>query len=165
MKKRPKKPTTPVVAPQATWIEEAHRNAILAALNATKGNKLQAARLLDVEERTLYRMIKRYGIPLATGSGMNTRLELVVKMAVRTGGPSQSCMVLLSGPALLADYESKVGTRFVDVAGEAFKIESIATEEMGAFPGDLWVWARNVGATPKAIPAPGSCRTHLTSKE
>lgn len=163
MKKRPKKPTTPVVAPLATWIEEAHRNAILAALNATKGNKRQAARLLDVEERTLYRMIKRYGIPLATGSGMETRTGLVVKSSIV--GTPQSCMVLLSGPALTGKDPVGAGTRFVAQDGEAFEVESIATEDLPTFPGDLWVWARNTSVRPTTLPVAGPCRAYLTSKE
>jgi two-component system nitrogen regulation response regulator GlnG len=42
---------------------EAERQAIRLALQATRGNKSEAARLLRVDYKTLYVKIKQYGIP------------------------------------------------------------------------------------------------------
>jgi two-component system response regulator HydG len=44
---------------------EAERQAIRLALQATRGNKSQAARLLRVDYKTLHIKIKRYGIAAA----------------------------------------------------------------------------------------------------
>ena len=41
---------------------EAERQAILVAVEATHGNKSQAARLLRVDYKTLHLKLKRYGI-------------------------------------------------------------------------------------------------------
>ncbi len=41
---------------------EAERQAIRLALQATRGNKSEAARLLRVDYKTLYLKMKRYGI-------------------------------------------------------------------------------------------------------
>lgn len=43
-------------------LDKLERNAIINALNYTKGNKRKAAQLLNVSERTLYRKIKEYEI-------------------------------------------------------------------------------------------------------
>ena len=43
---------------------EAERQAIRLALQATRGNKSEAARLLRVDYKTLHLKIKRYGIPV-----------------------------------------------------------------------------------------------------
>lgn len=45
-----------------TPMEQAERDAIVEALRATKGNKLDAAAHLGISRTTLYRMIRRYGI-------------------------------------------------------------------------------------------------------
>jgi two-component system nitrogen regulation response regulator GlnG len=42
---------------------EAERQAIRLALQATRGNKSEAARLLRVDYKTLHIKIKQYGIP------------------------------------------------------------------------------------------------------
>ena len=42
---------------------EAERQAIRLALQATRGNKSEAARLLRVDYKTLHVKIKQYGIP------------------------------------------------------------------------------------------------------
>ena len=40
------------------------RASIEAALRETRGNRRKAADLLDIGERTLYRKLKEYGIPI-----------------------------------------------------------------------------------------------------
>ena len=45
-------------------VAEAERQAIRLALQATRGNKSEAARLLRVDYKTLHLKIKRYGIPV-----------------------------------------------------------------------------------------------------
>jgi DNA-binding NtrC family response regulator len=45
-------------------LEELERNAILAALKEVAGNRRKAAEMLGMGERTLYRKIKEYGLPL-----------------------------------------------------------------------------------------------------
>jgi DNA-binding NtrC family response regulator len=45
-------------------LEELERNAIVAALREVAGNRRKAAEMLGMGERTLYRKIKDYGIPL-----------------------------------------------------------------------------------------------------
>jgi DNA-binding NtrC family response regulator len=42
------------------------RTAIEAALRETRGNRRKAAELLDIGERTLYRKLKEYHLPLGT---------------------------------------------------------------------------------------------------
>jgi hypothetical protein len=73
--------------------------------------------------------------------------------------------VLLSGPALTGKDPIGDGTRFVAQDGEAFEVESIVTEDLPTFPGDLWVWARNTSVNPTTLPVAGPCRAYLTSKE
>ena len=46
-------------------VAEAERHAIRLALQATRGNKSEAARLLRVDYKTLHLKIKRYGIDAA----------------------------------------------------------------------------------------------------
>jgi DNA-binding NtrC family response regulator len=45
-------------------LAELEKNAIVAALKEVAGNRRKAAEMLDMGERTLYRKIKEYGIPL-----------------------------------------------------------------------------------------------------
>ncbi len=45
-------------------LEDLERNAILAALREVAGNRRKAAEMLGMGERTLYRKIKEYGLPL-----------------------------------------------------------------------------------------------------
>ena len=45
-------------------LDQAERQAIKRALDYTRGNKRQAARLLNIGKTTLYRKIKKYGIRL-----------------------------------------------------------------------------------------------------
>jgi two-component system nitrogen regulation response regulator NtrX len=47
---------------QIKTMDQVERDAILGALRATNGHRQQAARLLDVAERTLYRKIRQYGL-------------------------------------------------------------------------------------------------------
>lgn len=51
-----------VTADEIIPLEELEKEAIIKALNYTKDNKKQAARLLKMNERTLYRKIKEYDI-------------------------------------------------------------------------------------------------------
>jgi DNA-binding NtrC family response regulator len=58
---------TPVVMPapaaaSARPLHELERDAIIAALQATGGNKVQAAAILQIDRSTLYKKIKDYGI-------------------------------------------------------------------------------------------------------
>jgi two-component system nitrogen regulation response regulator GlnG len=47
-------------------VAEAERQAIRLALQATHGNKSEAARLLRVDYKTLHLKIKRYGLDVRT---------------------------------------------------------------------------------------------------
>ena len=55
--------STVVFRPGVT-IQEMEKDAIVAALKAVAGNRRKAAEMLGMGERTLYRKIKEYGIPL-----------------------------------------------------------------------------------------------------
>ena len=63
-------PATPIGNPTAlrdiadAAVETAERDAILRALEAAKGNKSQAARLLHVDFKTLHLKMRRYGITI-----------------------------------------------------------------------------------------------------
>jgi DNA-binding NtrC family response regulator len=46
----------------ARTLEEVEREHILAVLEATGGNRTEAARLLRVDRKTLYRMLLRWGL-------------------------------------------------------------------------------------------------------
>ncbi len=48
--------------PQLTTLADLERQAILGAIRALNGDKLQAARLLGIGKTTLYRKLKEYGI-------------------------------------------------------------------------------------------------------
>ena len=63
-------------------LDEVERWYIMKALELTRGNREEAARLLQIGERTLYRKIKRYGLsrvghgnhsPTSSGSGQSDR--------------------------------------------------------------------------------------------
>ena len=54
--------TGSVVPNPIKTMDEIERDAILNALQATGGHRKQAARLLDMAERTLYRKIRQYGL-------------------------------------------------------------------------------------------------------
>ena len=54
--------TGPVIQHQIRTMDEVEREAILNALQATDGHRKQAARLLDMAERTLYRKIRQYDL-------------------------------------------------------------------------------------------------------
>jgi transcriptional regulator of acetoin/glycerol metabolism len=43
-------------------LRELEKEGILAALAATKGNKAQAAAILEIDRSTLYKKLKEYGI-------------------------------------------------------------------------------------------------------
>jgi DNA-binding NtrC family response regulator len=45
-------------------LQDLEKNAIVAALREVAGNRRKAAETLGMGERTLYRKIKDYGIPL-----------------------------------------------------------------------------------------------------
>jgi transcriptional regulator of acetoin/glycerol metabolism len=47
-------------------LEELERRYLARVLHATGGNRSEAARILGVDRRTLYRMAKRYGFDLGT---------------------------------------------------------------------------------------------------
>ena len=46
---------------------EIERSAIEAALRETRGNRRKAAEILDIGERTLYRKLKEYNLPMGLG--------------------------------------------------------------------------------------------------
>jgi two-component system response regulator HydG len=56
------KPAAEDGAPQLTTLAELERQAILGAIRALNGDKLQAAKLLGIGKTTLYRKLKEYGI-------------------------------------------------------------------------------------------------------
>ncbi len=51
-----------VFIPQLPTLKESERELIRKALEYAKGNKSQAARILDIDRKTLYRKIKEYGL-------------------------------------------------------------------------------------------------------
>jgi DNA-binding NtrC family response regulator len=59
----PPSPSGPIPLPSPRTLEEIEREAILAALVKTDGNKTQAAKILGIGLRTLHRKVKEYGIP------------------------------------------------------------------------------------------------------
>jgi DNA-binding NtrC family response regulator len=58
----PPSPTGPIPLPSSRTLEETEREAIVAALLKTDGNKTQAAKMLGIGLRTLHRKVKEYGI-------------------------------------------------------------------------------------------------------
>jgi two-component system, NtrC family, response regulator HydG len=61
---RDQRPSLKEIADRA--VAEAERQAIRVALQATHGNKSEAARLLRVDYKTLHLKIKRYGLDART---------------------------------------------------------------------------------------------------
>ena len=53
-----------VVFRPGVTIQQMEKDAIVAALKSVAGNRRKAAEMLGMGERTLYRKIKEYGIPL-----------------------------------------------------------------------------------------------------
>jgi DNA-binding NtrC family response regulator len=53
-----------VVFRPGVTIQQMEKDAIIAALKNVAGNRRKAAEMLGMGERTLYRKIKEYGIPL-----------------------------------------------------------------------------------------------------
>jgi two-component system NtrC family response regulator len=58
----PPSPSGPIPLPSSRTLEDIEREAILAALVKTDGNKTQAAKMLGIGLRTLHRKVKEYGI-------------------------------------------------------------------------------------------------------
>ena len=58
----PPSPSGPIPLPSSRTLEETEREAIVAALLKTDGNKTQAAKMLGIGLRTLHRKVKEYGI-------------------------------------------------------------------------------------------------------
>ncbi|NNG47218.1 MAG: sigma-54-dependent Fis family transcriptional regulator, partial [Deltaproteobacteria bacterium] len=58
----PPSPSGPIPLPSSRTLEEIEREAIVAALLETDGNKTQAAKMLGIGLRTLHRKVKEYGI-------------------------------------------------------------------------------------------------------
>jgi len=58
----PPSSTGPIPLPPSRTLEETEREAIVAALLKTDGNKTQAAKMLGIGLRTLHRKVKEYGI-------------------------------------------------------------------------------------------------------
>jgi two-component system response regulator HydG len=55
-------PAAEGAAPQLMTLADMERQAILGAIRALNGDKLQAAKLLGIGKTTLYRKLKEYGI-------------------------------------------------------------------------------------------------------
>jgi DNA-binding NtrC family response regulator len=53
-----------VVFKPGVTLQDMEKDAIVAALKTVSGNRRKAAEMLGLGERTLYRKIKEYGIPL-----------------------------------------------------------------------------------------------------
>jgi DNA-binding NtrC family response regulator len=60
-------PRTIAVGPGVT-MADIERAAIQAALQETKGNRRKAAEMLGIGERTMYRKLKDFGIPVGQAS-------------------------------------------------------------------------------------------------
>jgi Response regulator containing CheY-like receiver, AAA-type ATPase, and DNA-binding domains len=60
---QPAIPSALTLAPGMT-MSEIERAAIEAALKETRGNRRKAAQMLDIGERTMYRKLREYGIPV-----------------------------------------------------------------------------------------------------
>jgi DNA-binding NtrC family response regulator len=58
----PPSPSGPIPLPSARTLEEIEREAVVAALLKTDGNKTQAAKMLGIGLRTLQRKVREYGI-------------------------------------------------------------------------------------------------------
>ena len=65
---QPPPPNTVTITPGMT-MAEIERSAIEAALKETRGNRRKAADMLAIGERTLYRKLKEYQIPIDAGQG------------------------------------------------------------------------------------------------
>jgi two-component system, NtrC family, response regulator AtoC len=50
-------------------LEEMEKRYLQQVLQETGGNKVQAAKILGIDRRTLYRMAERFGLDLGEGSG------------------------------------------------------------------------------------------------
>jgi DNA-binding NtrC family response regulator len=61
---QPAPPSVVTITP-GMKMTEIERAAIEAALKETRGNRRKAAQMLDIGERTLYRKLREYGIPVA----------------------------------------------------------------------------------------------------
>jgi transcriptional regulator of acetoin/glycerol metabolism len=59
-------------------LEALKRERVLAALESTKGDKEQAARLLGVSKRTIYRLIDRYGLDKDTDNPSDGSVKPVI---------------------------------------------------------------------------------------
>ena len=68
------RPSLKDIADRAT--AEAERQAIRVALQATRGNKSEAARLLRVDYKTLYLKMKRHSIEAVRIPGVVTRVGI-----------------------------------------------------------------------------------------
>ena len=62
-------PSNLITISTAMTMAEIERTAIEAALRETRGNRRKAAEMLDIGERTLYRKLKEYNLPLGTAGG------------------------------------------------------------------------------------------------
>jgi DNA-binding NtrC family response regulator len=57
-------PPATVTLKAGMTMADIERAAIESALTETKGNRRKAAKMLDIGERTLYRKLREYGIPI-----------------------------------------------------------------------------------------------------
>jgi DNA-binding NtrC family response regulator len=69
-RRREQRPSLKEIAGRA--VAEAERQAIQRALHATHGNMSEAARLLQVDYKTLHLKMKQYGIPAALFEDITT---------------------------------------------------------------------------------------------
>lgn len=87
---REAKTKAPKVEPELLSLSEIERQHVTKILAHTKGNKQAAARLLEVDRKTLDRMIKRHKINLPGGTGTVTRCVTLALCLLELFGSSQT---------------------------------------------------------------------------
>jgi DNA-binding NtrC family response regulator len=70
---------TPSSTLQAATLHEVKRAHVLAVLAACHGNRTLAAQTLQVNRKTLYRMLRRWGAPGSTESAEPAELEAAMR--------------------------------------------------------------------------------------
>lgn len=68
---RPHRPETVETGPEIRTLDELEKKAIAGALEACNGNKRRTAKVLGINERTLYRKIRKYGLGNEDSTGIS----------------------------------------------------------------------------------------------
>ena len=68
---RPHRPETVETGPEIKTLDELEKKAIADALEACNGNKRRTAKVLGINERTLYRKIRKYGLGNEDSTGIS----------------------------------------------------------------------------------------------